>query len=567
MAQFRKLLASLSLAQKISIAIAAVVVIAAIYGFSNWRREQDFKPLYTGVAPEDAAAIVQKIKESGTEYRLSETGGVIAVPSAKVAELRLEMAAAGLPKSGRIGFELFDKTSFGATEFVEHINYNRALEGELERSIGSLSAIDQARVHITAAKDSVFVESREPGKASVVVKLRPGATLFPQNVTAIQQLVGSAVEGLNPDDVSVVDTRGNLLSRRKLPGDDGGSDAAYSYRERLEHDFVEKINATLEPLLGRDKFHAGVAVDCDLTSSEQSEETYDPAKSVMVNSQKTEEVMTGSSSAGIPGTASNLPRPPARAGGPTSSTTRRTENISYESSHVMRKTHIPEGQIKRITVSVLLDQKVRWEGKGKAVKLVPIPPTPETIKAVHDLVAGVTGFVQERGDQITVESLPFESTLDQEPPGAGDASGKTKPGDWKELLKNKTLLIGAGVGVLLVMLLGGAAFMLLRKKKPTTPAQAAALAAPAKANATVALEQAKAKAALEAASAAEQMEAALAERVAEQQKADLAAIAALKLPTVSTKKTEILTKEIRDTTKKDPAVSAHVLQTWLHESE
>src|SRR4051812_23051743 len=125
MAQFNKLLASLSLKQKISIGLAAVLVIAAIYGFSSWRRENDFKPLYTGVAPEDAATIVQKIKESGSEYRLSDVGGVISVPSGKVAELRLQMAAAGLPKSGRIGFELFDKTNFGATEFVEHVNFNR----------------------------------------------------------------------------------------------------------------------------------------------------------------------------------------------------------------------------------------------------------------------------------------------------------------------------------------------------------------------------------------------------------------------------------------------------------
>jgi flagellar M-ring protein FliF len=561
MAQLKKLLASLSLTQKISIGVAAVVVFAALYGLSNWRREQDFKPLYTGVAPEDAAAIVQKIKESGSEYRLSETGGVISVPSAKVAELRLEMASAGLPRSGRIGFELFDKTSFGATEFVEHVNYNRALEGELERSIGSLSSIEQARVHLTAAKDSVFVESREAAKASVVVKLKPGASLFPQNVTAIQQLVGSAVEGLSPEDVSVVDTRGNLLSRRKASPEEGVSDAMYSYRERMEHQLVDKINATLDPLLGHDKYHAGVSVDCDLTSAEQSEETFDPTKSVMVNSKKTEEVVTGGSTAGIPGTASNLPRPPARVGGPTSTTSRRTEDINYQSSHIVRKTRIPEGQVKRLSISVLLDQKVRWEGKGKALKAVPVPPAPETIKAVHDLVAGVTGFVQERGDQITVESLPFESTLDQEPPGGGgSATGTAAPANWKDALKNPTMLIAAGVGGVLVILLAVGAFILLRKKsskKAKTPAKPDHLNT---------LEEAKARAALESANATEQMEAALADRMAEQQKADLAALAALKIPTVSTKKTDLLTKEIRETTKKDPNVSAHVLQTWLHEN-
>ena len=273
MDQLKNLFASFSLKQKISMAIMAIAVLAAIYGLANWHREQDFKPLYTGVAAEDAAVIVQKIKESGSEYRLSETGGVISVPSSKVAELRLEMAAAGLPKSGRIGFELFDKTNFGATEFVEHVNYNRALEGELERSIGSLNAVEVARIHLTSAKDSVFVESREQAKASVVVKLKPGALLLPQNVSAIQQLVGSAVEGLNPEDVAVVDTRGSLLSRRKLSSNDDPSDAMFERKQRIEHDLLDKINNTLEPLLGRDKFRAGVTVDCDLASSEENEET------------------------------------------------------------------------------------------------------------------------------------------------------------------------------------------------------------------------------------------------------------------------------------------------------
>jgi flagellar M-ring protein FliF len=560
MGQLKQLFASFSLKQKISMAVAAVVVMALLYGVTNWRREQDFKPLYTGVAPEDATVIVQKIKEAGSEYRLSETGGIISVPSAKVAELRLEMAAAGLPKSGRIGFELFDKTNFGATEFVEHVNYNRALEGELERSIGSLNAVEVARVHLTAAKDSVFVESREPAKASVIVKLKPGATLLPQNVTAIQQLVGSAVEGLNADDVSVVDTRGTLLSRRKLSSDSDPSDAVFERRQRIERDLLDKVNGTLEPLLGRDKFRAGVTVDCDLTTSEESEETYDPTKSVMTNSQKTEEVMTGSAGAGIPGTASNLPRPPARAGGPTNMTTKRTENVSYESSHVVKKTHIPDGGVKRLSVSVLVAQQVRWEGKGNSKKPVPVPAAPETLKAVHDLVAAVTGFTQERGDQITVDSLPFEATLEEAPDAGVLSTSKPKPLGLKDRLKDPMTLIAAGAGAGLLLMIGVIAFMLLKKGKKKQDSKIVTKADMAKA-----IEAANATAALEAANAAEQVQAALEERLAEQHSSDMAAIAALKMPSVTTKKTELLTKEIRETTKKDSNVSAHVLQGWLHE--
>jgi flagellar M-ring protein FliF len=555
MAQLLNLIRSLSGKQQISIGVVAAIVIAALYAFTNWHHEQDFKPLYTSVAPEEAAAIVQKIKEGGSEYRLSENGTTISVPSAKVAELRLDMAAAGLPKSGRIGFELFDKTNFGATDFVEHVNYNRALEGELERSIDSLTAIEHSRVHITSAKDSVFIESREPGKASVIVSLRPGSALFPQNVAAIQQLVSSAVEGVNPDDVSVVDTRGSLLSRRKLSQDDG-SDAAYSYRERIEHDLVEKINSTLEPLLGRDRFRAGVSVDCDRSSSEQSEETYDPTKSVMTSSQKTEEMTAGGSTLGIPGTASNLPHPAVRAGGPTTSHSVRSENISYESSHTVRKTRMPEGQIKRISISVLLDQKVRWDGKGKARKQILVPPAAETLKTVHDLVAGVTGFTQDRGDQITVETLPFASTLEEVAPEAPPLP-VSLPLTWKDYLRKPAVLIGAGAGLLLVLGLG--AFMFFKKSK--TP-----VAIPAVKGSTVtpAIDQQK-KNAIQAANMAEQMEAALAERVAEQQKADIASLAALKLPTITTKKQELLAKEIREATKRDPTASSHILSSWLHE--
>jgi flagellar M-ring protein FliF len=468
-----------------------------------------------------------------------------------------------LPKSGRIGFELFDKTNFGATEFVEHVNYNRALEGELERSIGSLNAVEVARVHLTAAKDSVFVESREQAKASVVVKLKPGALLLPQNVSAIQQLVGSAVEGLNPEDVAVVDTRGSLLSRRKLSSNDDPSDAMFERKQRIEHDLLDKINNTLEPLLGRDKFRAGVTVDCDLASSEENEETYDPTKSVMTNSQKTEEVSTGSGGAGIPGTASNLPRPPARVGGPTNTTSRRTENVSYESSHLVKKTRIPDGGVKRLSVSVLVAQQVRWEGKGSAKKPVPVPVAPETLKAVNDLVVAVTGFTQQRGDQITVESLPFEATMEEAPEMGTLATGKPLPLSWKDRLKDPTTMIAAGAGAGLILIIGILLMLVMKKgKKEAAGAQGKVIT---KADLAKAVEEAKATAALESATAVEQMQAALTGRKEEQHNADLAALASLKLPTVTTKKADVLTKEIRESTKKDSITSANVLQTWLHD--
>jgi flagellar M-ring protein FliF len=224
-----------------------------------------------------------------------------------------------------------------------------------------------------------------------------------------------------------------------------------------------------------------------------------------------------------------------------------------------------------MSISVLLDQKVHWEGKAAARHIVPDPPSPETIKAVHDLVAGVTGFTQERGDVITVESLPFEATLDQAPPDTGGSSGpgKAKPFDIKDLLKDKKmLLIAAGAGgTVLLLLIGAMVFLFMRSKKAGANKAAAEKEKEkvTKADLMKAVEEAKQKAAIEAAQAAEEVEAALAEKMAEQHKQDMAAIAALKLPTVTTKKSELLTKEIREGTKKDPSVSAHVIQTWIHE--
>ena len=420
MEQMKKLLARLSMAQKLSIVAAAVLVAAALIGFSQWRHEGDFRPLYTGLAAEDAAAVVQKLKEAGTEFRLSADGTTVLAPSARLAELRLQLAASGLPKSGRMGFELFDKTSFGMTDFAEHVNYRRALEGELERSIVSLAEVERARVHLTFPKESVYLEARQPAKASVVLGLRAGAQLSSQNVMAVCNLLASAVEGLAPEAVSVVDTRGNLLNRPRKSGGDGleGSEASLEYREMVEKGLLAKIQSTLDPLLGADRFRATVSAECDFSSGEQSEESFDPARSVMVSSQKSEDVAPAALTGGVPGTASNLPRAPARPASAVSGASRRTEEINYQSSRSVRHITLPQGELKRVSVSLMLDQDVRWEGKAPHLQQVLIPPSAEKLKTIHDLVAGVISFKAERGDQLIVETLPFEATLHSEAPVA-----------------------------------------------------------------------------------------------------------------------------------------------------
>jgi flagellar M-ring protein FliF len=551
MDQIKKLLDSLSRKQILSLVLAAAAVITALAVFSHWNAERDFRPLYSSLAPEDGAAVLAKVRESGSEFRLSENGSVVLVPSARVAELRLQLAGVGLPKSGRIGFELFDKTAFGASDFTEQVNYHRALEGELERSVMSLAEVEQARVHITFPKDSLFLDTRQPAKASILVKLRPGAQLGSQNIAAICQLAASAVDGLLPEAVSVVDTRGNLLNRARKPtspDDPALSVEALEYKQTLEHEVLAKINHTLEPLLGADKFRATASVDCDFSSAEQSEETYDPTKSVITNSQKTEDISASSSTAGIPGTTSTLPRPPPRPASGGHDVTRRTENISYQSSHTVRHLREPQGTVKRMWVSLLVDSEVRYEGSGAKAKRIVEAPSAVKLKAIHDLVAGVIGFDTERGDQLVVETLPFESTLNPEqlPPPIPPPPPLT----WKELfLKNKVFVseVGAGAVLFLVLLF---LFARVMRNKP-----AGSVELPGElGSGPPALDQLQAT-----------LENRIAEQAAQRQRQETEALNALKLPPV-TKKTEVLTKHITEQAKKDAASMAHVVRAWMAES-
>ena len=560
MEQFKKLFASLSLGQKLSIACCAVAIAAGLFGFAHWRRESDFRPIYTGMAAEDAGAVVQKLKETGTEYRLGDNGATLLVPSAKLAELRLQLAAGGLPKSGRMGFEMFDKTNFGVTDFAEHVNYRRALEGELERSIISLAEVEHARVHLTFPKESVYLEARQPAKASVILGLRGGAQLLPAHVMAVCNMVASAVEGLVPEAVSVVDTRGNLLNRpRKSAGDDGlgVSEANLEYRQQVEKDLLAKIQSTLEPLLGPERFRAAVSAECDFSSGEQSEETFDPSRSVMVSSQKTEDLAPSSQSGGVPGTASNLPRPPARAASGSSGASRRSEEISYQSSRMLKRVRLPLGELKRVSVSLLLDQDVRWEGKAPNQKQVLIPPSPEKLKTIRDLVAGAISFKAERGDQLIVETLPFEATLHAEPPEV-PSTNKTpaKPvSPVEKWMRDPKILIGAAGGVVLLLVL---AFVGMRRGRRKTAEAVAEIGTELPAMKTV-------PAVTGGESSETNMQAQVAGQAERQARLDAEALESIKLPNSGAKKSEALTKYLRESSKKDSTSQVQTLRTWLHE--
>lgn len=548
-AVFKKLTA----AQRIWIAAIALAIIGGISAIAHWNQERDFKPLFSGVAPEDAGALLGKLRESAVEYRLADNGTTVLVPSAKVAELRIEMASAGLPKSGRIGFELFDKTNFGASEFAEQVNYHRAIEGELERSIMSIREVELARVHLTLAKDSLYTEQRQPAKASILVKLRHQSALSPQNVAAICQLTASAVPGLAPEQVSLVDTAGNLLNRPRAAAgaDEESNEAALDYRKGVEHDLQNKISATLEPLLGADHFRTGVSADVDLTSGEQSEEIFDPTKSVMLTSQQTQDGPAVQSASGVPGTASNLPRPAAKPVTGSSNYARHTENISYQTSRTVKHVRIPQGSIKRISLSILVDHDVRWQGQKRIVEA----PSAAKLKVIKDLVAAAAGLDTNRGDQLVVEAFPFESTLQFEPvqieKPVQAPTGQFAAPEWMQALMKKNGMVIAGIGVAaLVALMVG--FMAMRRssKRKIQVEETAAIEA--------------GKPAATAEEMTRQIEAKLAAQAAEKARQEVEQLMALKIPVVKTKKTEVLTKHIANESKTEAANLAQVVRTWLN---
>jgi flagellar M-ring protein FliF len=546
MEQIKNLLTALSLRQRFTILIVAAIAAAGIYGLAHWQQESGFRPLYTSLSQEDAAVVVQKLKESGAAYRLSESGSTVSVQEDKVAELRLEMAAAGVPKSGRIGFEIFDKTNFGMTDFAEHVNYRRALEGELERSVMAVSEIEQARVHISLPQESVFVESKQPAKASVLVKIRPGGSLPDTAVPAITHLIASAVEGLTPDNVSVLDMRGNLLNRPKRAGanQEEASEGALEYRRKVEQDLTAKLDSTLEPLVGAGRFRTAVSAECDTTSGEQSEESFDPTRSVMTTEQKTEDVSSSPTVAsGVPGTASNLPqgtpRPPTSGSG----NSRKTENTTYQTARTVKHTVLPQGTVKKLSISVLIDHDVHFEGTGANAKRVVEAPSAERLKVIHDLVAAAAGLNMERGDQLIVESLPFEATLNLEPPstsGPGTVASKKTP---LEQIKSdpKMMIALAGGGVLI---LGTVAFVVVKMAKK--PKRMQVQRAP-----QVAAEKTEtARLAAAAASTTDTW-------------SPTGAIRSADVPALAPARVEVLTNQIRTAAQKDGEICVGVLRGWL----
>ncbi|WP_027802002.1 flagellar basal-body MS-ring/collar protein FliF [Paraburkholderia dilworthii] len=462
---------------------AVALLVAVVAGLFLWSRAPDYKVLYSNLSDRDGGAIITALQQANIPYKFSETGGAILVPAEQVHEMRLRLASQGLPKSGSVGFELMDNQKFGISQFAEQINYQRALEGELERTIESISSVKSARVHLAIPKPSVFVRDKEAPSASVLVNLYPGRALDEGQVLAITHMVSSAVPEMPVKGVTILDQDGNLLTQ---PSVGGGLDASQlKYRQQIERSTQQRIDAILAPLFGAGNAHSQVSADIDFSHSEQTSENYGPngnPQQAAIRSQQssTATEMSQGGASGVPGALSNQPPQPASApinapngasGGVTTTpvSDRKDMTTNYELDKTVRHLERPMGGIKRLSVAVVVNYLRVVDGKGHATMQ---PVTADKLAQVNQLVKDAMGFDSQRGDSVNVVNSPFTSELD---PSADLPWWRTP--DMLALYKQIATYLGIGaVALFLYFVMVKPA--LRRAFPPPEPVAAAALPSP-----------------------------------------------------------------------------------------
>lgn len=447
------LLRRLSRGQWILIAVAAGLVLGAIVLLAARGARPAFVPLYTNLSMDDAAQVVSKLKEMNVKYHLAGGGRAIMVPDKDIYETRLALASEGLPAGSGVGFEIFDKSNFGATEFSQKINYLRALQGELTRTIMQMAEVEQARVHLVIPEQELYIEKEKPATASVMLKLKAGASLAKKQVQGIRHLVASAVEGMKPENVTVLDVFGNILS----PPQDGPDaltgaltlsqlEAKRAYEKELE----ASIAGMLEQVLGPRKASVRVNADIDFSQEETSSEVFEPGpggQGVVRSTKRLQESSSSQEGQGtgqVPGVTTNVPAGlagtptyQAPGGGGSSQQSRTEETINYEISRRIEKRVKAPARIARISVATIVDGTL----------------TPAQINAVRQAVSAAAGIDPARGDTVVVEALPFDrSFLEAERQAMAAEAAKPAPAkmNWKKLLP---YIVGILLGIVAAILL------------------------------------------------------------------------------------------------------------------
>jgi flagellar M-ring protein FliF len=459
----QRLLAALPARQKRMIFIGIPVFLLALTAGSRGIQILSYSPLFTQLTPQDAAAVVRELDAQHIPYELKEEGSVIEVPRKHLYRTRLELAGKGLPTGGSVGFEIFEKPPFGVSEFTQRINYLRALQGELTRTINSMGAVQSSRVHIALPARSSFFGADEKPSASVVMNLRNGHDLTPEQTQGIVRLVAASVPGLSPEKVAVVDASGGLLTVADAREQETETEHLHRLKVKTQKEIENRIQGMLEPVIGPGKAIARVSVDLNFQETEKTQEEFDPKSQVVRSQQQTMEGSGGQTS-GVPGVQSNVPggdarKAPEKAGekitekGREPGPVRSSQSVNYEIARTMSKTFEPKGQITRLSVAVMVD------GKYEDNKY--IARAPEEMEALKGIVMKAVGYDSERGDQVEVINVPikFEAA-----PRAARVREAAAPAPWYL----DPIWIGAGAGGFLLLVI--VAFLLLRRK----PAQATA---------------------------------------------------------------------------------------------
>ncbi len=406
--QLRELYQNLTGKQRLVSAAVLLIAVAGFLALFILTNQANYHILYSDLNPEDAADVVNWLKNEKIPYKITNAGGTIKVPEDMVYDTRLALASSGLPKGGSIGFEIFDKTGLGVTDFVQHINYQRALQGELERTIERFPQVKTARVHLAQPKDSLFTTDRREPTASVVLTLKRGEELGRSQVQGIVHLVASAVPRLQKDNVTVVGTDGQILFEGHAPKDDLSSltSAQLVYQRRLENYYKHKIQSMLEDALGPNRAIARVSAEIDFDRVNISEDRYDPDMVAVRSEQKVKEIQAGQDSGGIPGVKGGLASKLQGNLGQSESgllTQKEQNTTNYEITRTKRQISGAIGKLKRLSVAVLVDGDYKTvEGKSTYS-----PRSSEEMAKLEQIVKAAMGFSEERGDDISLVNVPF----------------------------------------------------------------------------------------------------------------------------------------------------------------
>jgi flagellar M-ring protein FliF len=388
----------------LSIAVFAIIIIQA--------RTADYQLLYANLSPKDAGSVVTWLKSERVDYQLKNNGKNIWIPANQLYETRLNLASNGLPSGGGVGFEVFDKQSFALTDFVQKVNYTRALQGELARTITSLEPVENTRVHLALPEKRLFKNQQKEAKASIIVTLGKGKDLSKEQVQGIIHLVSGAVEGLTADEVTVINSQGKILEgTRKDNDEERFSVNMILFQQEMERRLEKRAQDLLDKTMGYGQAMVRVTANLDFSKVEKTEEIFDGEEPV-IRSEQTQSENTGSNAAGgIPGVESNLQGPGAGQSASGSAATKTSRTTNFEISKTISKTIQPVGTINTLSVSVLVADKI-IPAKDEESDATTETRTEEELKIIETMIASALGLVKKRGDVINMTSMPFMETTE-----------------------------------------------------------------------------------------------------------------------------------------------------------